>query len=331
METVTITIVIPTYNRQEMLRKTMDGMVHQETDNDFNYEVLIIDDGSTDNTAAVVREIQEKSAVPVHYIAESGRGYTAVLNRAVQEFKGQYLAFFDDDQHTHSTWLRELYEVARDQGAEMVGGPILLDLPDAVLAGIGPVCRDLYGESPDVRDPETYMKKDPLPSGGNRLVHRSVFEKVGTFDESMLTGGCDRDFLLRSLAAGVTMGWAKGAAGYHQIPPERITSKHIKWYSLQFGCSFAYIDWKRMGGVKTTLSCIARLGQALLINFPLLLRANIQKDKSEILDRTALLWRAVGYLRKTLQMIAPKLFAQENFFSQVEFRRAQKSAQKGEE
>ncbi len=322
----TVTVVIPTYNRAALLQNLLECMVEQKTGGQFTYEILVIDDASKDETEKVVQKISNQASVSVRYVLEEGVGYTGVLNRAVKEFRGQWLAFFDDDQMTHSTWLQQLFEVAQKQNVSMVGGPIILDLPDSVLACIGPVCRDLYGESPDVRNPGMYRDRDPLPSGGNRLVRRQVFEQIGIFDENMLTGGCDRDFLLRAVAAGVTTGWASGAAGKHLIPPERITYKHIKWYSLQWGCSFAHIDKKRWGLLKTVLSCVARIGQALLINLPKMFVARNQKKRKETLDRQALLWRAVGYTRKTLQLVAPGFFLQEAFFARVEFRRARENS-----
>lgn len=325
MEQPTISIAIPTYNRSVMLGNTLTCMINQQTDNLFTYEILVIDDGSTDDTASVVEAMGKQSPVPVRYILGEGRGYTAVLNRAVAEFHGQWLAFFDDDQLTHSTWLKELYNTAIAQNAEMVGGPIILELPEETLAGLGPVCRDLYGESPDVRDPDRYKVHPPLPSGGNRLVKRRVFESLGAFDEQMLTGGCDRDFLLRALAASVPMGWAPEASGRHLITPDRITSRHIRWYSLQWGCSFAYSDHKRFGLFATVSKAAARAGQALFINLPLLLFALARGDQKEARDRRALLWRAVGYCRKALQFLAPSLFAQEKFFAGVEFRRSREN------
>jgi len=325
MEQPTVSIVIPTYNRASMLRNILTCLIGQETEGQFTYEILVIDDASTDDTFAVVQSIIEQSPVPVRYVLEEGKGYTGVLNRAVKEFHGQWLAFFDDDQMTHAAWLRQLLAVGLENNVDMVGGPVVLDLPESVLAGIGSVCRDLYGESPDVRNPEKYKDAPPLPSGGNRLVRRRVFEQVGTFDENMLTGGCDRDFLLRAINAGITTGWASEAAGRHLIPPERISYKHIKWYSLQWGCSFAYIDCKRWGLLKTMLSCVGRIGQALLINLPLMLLASLKNDSRETLDRQALVWRAVGYTRKTLHLAAPRIFPQKKFFSRVEFRRAQEN------
>lgn len=326
METPTVTIVIPTYNRMSLLKKILTCMVNQKTDGQFSYEVLVIDDASSDETATVVQQIREQASVPVRYVLEEGVGYTGVLNRAVKEFRGQWVAFFDDDQMTNTSWLQKLFEVARKQNVSIVGGPITLDLPESILAGIGPVCRDLYGETPDVRNPEMYRSKKSLPPGGNRLIQRKVFEQIGTFDENMLTGGCDRDFLLRAVAAGITTGWAPEAVGRHLIPPERITYKHVKWYSLQWGCSFAYIDQKRWGLFKTVLSSVARIGQALLVNLPAMLVARYRKNHSETLDRQALLWRAVGYNRKTMQLVAPLLFSQNDFFSRVEFRRVRENS-----
>lgn len=321
MEPVTVSVIIPTYNRSPMLRNILTCMLAQETGREFSYEVLVIDDASSDNTAEVVKELADQASVPVRYILEEGKGYTRVLNRAVEEFRGEWLAFFDDDQMTDTAWLRQLFAVTRKENVGMVGGPICLDLPESVLTGIGPVCRDLYGESHDIGRPDQCRDVPPLPSGGNRLVGRYVFEQIGRFDENMLTGGCDRDFLLRAVAAGIPMGWAPGALGRHLIPAERITYKHIKWYSLQFGCSFAYIDEKRWGLFKTILAAVARVGQALLINLPKMLMARYQKNRCETLDRQALLWRAVGYNRSVLKSMAPCLFRQEAFFSKVEFRR----------
>ncbi len=299
-------------------------MIRQETAGRFTYEVMVIDDASTDDTPEVVQRVKKKSPIPVRYILGEGRGYTRVLNTAVLKFRGEWLVIFDDDQLTGPTWLFGLFEAAVKQGADIVGGPIVLDLADEVLAGIGPVCRDLYGETSDRRNPELFESQHPLPPGGNRLIHRRVFEKIGAFDDSMLTGGCDRDFILRAQAAKIPFGWAYASSGLHLISEHRFTFEHVKWYSLQWGCSFAHIDGKRFGIKQTLFLCVARIGQALLVTLPLLVRAKITGNSSEIRDRKALLWRAVGYTRKTLQLLAPGVFRQKRFFSQVEFRRGRR-------
>ncbi len=325
MEGPAATIAIPTYNRASQLSETLRCMVNQDTP--FNYEILVINDGSTDETPEVIEKFARESSVPVRCIIETGYGYTHALNRAVEEFHGDWLAFFDDDQLADFNWLADLMRAAEEQNALMVGGPVVLDIPEKILNGLGPVCRDIFGESPDIREPDKYAQAPPLPSGGNRLVHRKVFAQIGTFDEKMLTGGCDRDFLLRALSAGIPMGWAPTAAARHVISTGRFTYKHIKWYSLQWGCSFAYTDAKHKGMFFTVSACCARLGQAALLNLPKLGLHMASGNSAATLDTQALLWRAVGYTRKTLQLMAPRLFAQEDFFSRVEFRRVRKSAE----
>lgn len=327
MEGPVSTIAIPTYNRASQLSETLGCMVNQKTS--FNYEILVINDGSTDETPDVIERFARRSSVSVRHLPEKGCGYTHALNRAVEEFRGIWLAFFDDDQIADPEWLSNLMKAAEEQNALMVGGPVILDIPEKILNSPGPVCRDIFGESPDVREPGKYAQTPPLPSGGNRLVHREVFSRIGTFDEKMLTGGCDRDFLLRALAAGIPMGWAPEAVARHVISAGRFTYEHIKWYSLQWGCSFAYIDSRHRGMFFTVAACCARLGQAALLNMPLLALHMASGNSAATLDRQALLWRAVGYARKTLQIMAPRLFPQEDFFSRVEFRRVRKSEESG--
>ncbi len=326
MSAPTVTIAIPTYNRAPHLAQTLEGMISQDTSGLFDYEILIINDGSTDDTDLVIKKFQQRATVPVRCIRDEGSGYTHALNVAVQEFRGEWIAFFDDDQLAGPDWLASLLKVAQEQAALMVGGPVVLEIPDHILATLGPVCRDIFGESPDVREPEKYAQNPPLPSGGNRLVHRSVFKKIGTFDEDMLTGGCDRDFLLRAVNAEIPMAWAPEAVARHVISTGRITYHHIKWYSLQWGCSFAYTDRKHRGMPFVVAACVGRIGQAILINLPRLTLSIVRGDRAGKLERQALLWRAVGYFRKTLQMLAPSVLSQDVFFSQVEFRRVRKSA-----
>jgi glycosyltransferase involved in cell wall biosynthesis len=328
MNAVDISVAVPTYNRKEMLKKALACLTTQNTGGLFTYEVIVIDDVSDDGTKEVVLELAEKAPVTLRYVLGRGMGYTHALNTAVSEAKGEWLAFFDDDQLTHPNWLKAFYTAAKEQKAAMVGGPIALEVPDHIRKTMGPVYLDICGETHDITYPERYVDRNPLPPGGNRMIKYSIFMILGTFDESMLTGGCDRDFLRRAVAAGYTMGWAKDADIKHCIPLQRITPQHMKWYSLQRGVSFAYQDWKRLGSVKASFSAIARIGQALLVHFPLLCLAYLKKDQVEKQDRIAFLWRAVGFVKKILALLSPTMFPQEKFFSKVEFRRSRVSEKK---
>ena len=320
MEDPTVSIVIPTYNRSEMLHRAMESLIRQETNGKFSYEVLVIDDASTDGTREVVLEIARRSPVPVRYIQGEGKGCPRARNRAVAESRGEWLAFFDDDELAEPDWLKELFAFAVKASAHLVGGRCILAISEGERNMLGPVCRAMFGELPSCGQEQKCQSRF-LPGSGNMLVKRIVFDTIGVFDETMLTGGCDRDLVLRAQAAGFVVGRASGAVIRHVIPSHRFTSDYIRWYSLLWGASFAYIDWKRWERWKTVLACIARIGQAMLVNLPLLLLGYIRRSQTEILDRKALLWRAVGYSRKTLFLLASRLFPQEQFFARLEFRK----------
>jgi glycosyltransferase involved in cell wall biosynthesis len=320
MKVPLISIIVPSYNRSEMLRGAIESLLQQETNGKFSYEIVIIDDASTDETREVVGEIIKCSPGLVRYVMGEGKGYTCALNRGLAESHGDWLALFDDDELADPDWLKELYAFAVQIGAQCVGGCRKLGIPEDIRSKLGPVCRGLIGEDL-VEDIVKKCNGRLLPIGGHMLIKRAVFDAVGVFDETFLTGGCDRDLVLRAMASGFKMGLTPRAVVRHMISPHRITPEHMKWYSLQFGSSFAQIDWKRWGRLKMILACTGRIGKSLLINLPLLLLGQIKNDHQEILDRKLLLWRAVGYIRRTLFLLAPRVFSQERFLGRLEFRK----------
>lgn len=90
----TVTVIIPTYNRAEILRQTLDGYAKQNGNHRI-LEILVIDDGSKDHTRDVVRETQ--SPFPLRYLHQQNAGLAAARNHAFREAKGELLLFGDDD------------------------------------------------------------------------------------------------------------------------------------------------------------------------------------------------------------------------------------------
>jgi glycosyltransferase involved in cell wall biosynthesis len=320
MRNVTISVVVCTYNRAEMLRAALGDLLAQATDGLFLYEIVVIDDASNDHTADVVAQIAAKSTARINYVKAAGRGYTEALNAGVVAAKGEWIAFFDDDQRAGPTWLRELFVEADKGTAEIVGGPVVLQFEDQKLEKLGPVCRGLYGEHPNFRQAR-HPSRIPPPAGGNRIVHRCVFDVIGKFDESFQTGGCDRDFLLRAAAAGHRFGWAAHAFVWHRVPADRANAERVKRYSLQVGVARAYMDWRHHGAVAAAALCIARVSRIFLLKMPQLILAYLnRKNWFDILDLKIVVWTTEGYARKVLFLIAPSWFSQDRFFTHSRFR-----------
>ena len=315
-----IAVAVCTYNRAEMLRRALDSLTCQETDEKFSYEIVVIDDGSTDGTSGVVKEIARRSQVPVKYVREEGKGIAPARNRGIKESQGAWIAFFDDDQLAEPDWLKELLAMASKTGAPCVGGCRLLHLSEQELSGLSPICRAIlgevfYGDEPMKCGRKTYT------STGNVIINPSIFDAVGYFDESLSQGGEDTDFFRRVRSAGLEAWYTPRAVVHHLIPSYRLKRDYLIWNSLRYGDNFAYRDYKEWGRMKTIMLCVARIGQALLVNLPLLFWAYLLGDDAEVLGRKCLLWVAVGYIRETLFLVAPRLFPQGRFFSKLEFRK----------
>jgi glycosyltransferase involved in cell wall biosynthesis len=315
-----ISVVICTYNRADTLRRALQSLICQETDGQFSYEILVIDDGSSDGTRAVVSEIASRSQVPVRYVCEEGYGIAQARNRCVSESRGEWIAWCDDDQLAEPDWLNQLFAVACRTGADVVGSDRVLSLPDEPVVPLNRVTRVVLGESIYHRESRLFSYQS-LPTTGNMLIRRSVLDSVGSFDTSMVYSGEDSDLARRVLAHGFTAWSAPKAVVHHLIPPSRLSAEYFGWVSFRVGRNLAYIDNKEWGRAKTVLACVARIGQALLVNVPLLLWAYLLRDQAEMSGRRCLIWRAVAYARETLVLVAPRLFPQNGFFAALEFRK----------
>jgi len=97
-------IIVPTYNRAAFIRQTVDSVLRQ-TYRDF--EIIIVDDGSTDETESVVREIKDER---LRYIKQANRERASARNRGIQEARGEYVNFLDSDDVQHNSHLKNANE-----------------------------------------------------------------------------------------------------------------------------------------------------------------------------------------------------------------------------
>jgi glycosyltransferase involved in cell wall biosynthesis len=93
---MSISVILPTYNRAEILRKTLQGYAEQSCGQQM-LEVLVVDDGSKDHTSTVVDECRRFSPTPLRYLRQENRGLAAARNHAIREARGELILFGDDD------------------------------------------------------------------------------------------------------------------------------------------------------------------------------------------------------------------------------------------
>ncbi|WP_405267468.1 glycosyltransferase family 2 protein [Methanobrevibacter sp.] len=111
MDNIKVSTIVPVYNSEEYIGGTLDSIINQ----DFNgFEIIVIDDGSTDNSLEIIREKLSKSTVPHQIIHQENQGVSRARNRGIEEAQGEYLVFVDSDDYITGNHLSELYNGETD-------------------------------------------------------------------------------------------------------------------------------------------------------------------------------------------------------------------------
>jgi glycosyltransferase involved in cell wall biosynthesis len=124
-----VSVVIPTRNRADLLSDVLGSLVEQDYPAD-RYEILVVDDGSIDDTPSVVEALAQAHSKPrLSLLRQPAKNQNAARNRGVSEAKGELIAFLDDDELAPANWLSGLVAgCMRHPDADVVGGPYQLRL-----------------------------------------------------------------------------------------------------------------------------------------------------------------------------------------------------------
>jgi len=196
-------IVITTKDRRQYLERALASLVLQAGAPPF--EVIVVDNGSRDDTAAVVGSYADR-AVPVRYVGEPQPNRAKARNRGVEGSHGDYVLFCDDDVLTPPGWIAAHAAAHRD-GDRVVNGPILNVSSEA---------------SRPLPSPANYSRAFLCTC--NASLSKRAFVDVGGFDESFdLYGWEDTELGLRLRERGLSWKFAWGAYLWHIKPPEANT------------------------------------------------------------------------------------------------------------
>ena len=319
-----ITVVVCTYNRAEMLRDALESLMCQETGGKFSYEVVVVDDASTDATQQVVREAARKSPILMRYVQAFGKGIGCARNVGIKECSRPWLAFIDDDEVAEPDWLKQLFDCALQTNAQVVGGLVRLKLSEEESRHLLPSCRRLLGET----DPGRKLAKcdrETTPGCGNMLLKAAVLDSLGGFDECPVGGGEDVRFAVKVRRAGFEAWYTDKAVVHHQVPRYRLEENFLIWSSLRGGVCLAYRDSEELSLGQIVLLCALKMGRALLITLPLMLKAYISGNSAELIARNCSVSRAWGYLRESICLISPRIFPQKEYRAQLTFRGERKA------
>lgn len=245
-----MTIVIPTYNRAPMLADVLTDLMQQNAA-DVPFEVLVVDDGSTDETPQLLAQLMAESPGCFRYVRQDNSGLNTARNRGASEANDELLVYLDDDVRLPPDFVNEMAAAfKRRPEAGAVAGRILLQMEAEVPPWLEGSLR-LYLSELDLGESEHLLPPPQYPRGACFGVRRRVIDDVGGFvpeldrrGTSLISSG-EQEFFQRVHRAKVPIVYWPGATVRHRVPPERLTFAYFARRARAQGTSDALLERAR--------------------------------------------------------------------------------------
>lgn len=235
------TILICTYNRATYLAETLDSIAGLETPDGVAWDVLVVDNNSSDETRSVVESRILGYPVVLRYLFEGTQGKSNALNTGMRATPARVIVFTDDDVRVPAGWLEAAVRpLFQRTDLEYTGGPV-----QPIWGGPRPNWLDERGNlggTIAVKDhgPDPFVFEDrwKTPLGVNMAVRRSLIERIGGFRPELgrngksLLGQEQAEFFYRSRAARARGLYVPAMVLEHLVPASRLTPSYFRrwWY-----------------------------------------------------------------------------------------------------
>lgn len=198
------TIIIPTLNNYELNLKCVISIL--ENTPPFKFEIIIIDNGSTDKTLLWARELHKQGTIRLLSNSHN-MGFSHACNQGACTAKGEYLIFLNNDTEVLSGWIQSLHDcILVEKNAAVVGGKLLY--PDNTVQHSG-IAFDskrvfhIYRHFHPLHPAVNKRREFQAVTGACFFVHKDVFITLGMFDECFINGFEDLDFCFRARKNGL--------------------------------------------------------------------------------------------------------------------------------
>jgi len=245
-----VSVIIPTYNRAEMLPKTLTSFLDQTYPRD-RYEIIVADNHSTDHTARVIESYRTPSG-HVRSIFESRQGVHFARNSGAKASRGEILYFTDDDMIADQNLLREIVKVfAMDGNIGCATGRILgrfdVEPPPWVRRHLINACLSLT--DPRIKEEIIIDASEDIVFSCHQAIRREAFFQAGGFNpentDGVWLGEGETGLNLKLKKLGYTFAFTARSIIHHLIPKNRMTLAYlIKRFGNQGFCD-AYTDYRR--------------------------------------------------------------------------------------
>lgn len=252
-----LSVALCTWNPAPLIEDTVQSLACQSLGRE-RYEILIIDNGSDSERAALIKRLCDQHGC--RYVLESEVGLSSARNCAIRAAAGRYLYFIDDDAVAPAHLLETVLRCFADSDCDVVGGPahgLWADTPPRWLGSRYWRMLSLVSYGP-VRRPLRYPE---IPLGCNIAFHQRVFERYGDFRVDLgrkggsLIGHEERELLHRIMTAGGQVLYEPRAYVFHAVSMERMQVDYFKRRTIA-----SSISSQLMSGAVRSSNPLKRLG-----------------------------------------------------------------------
>jgi len=237
---VDATVLICTYNRAQYLARTLDSLAAMPASPGFSWNVLVVDNNSSDETRRIVMSRAGGFPVPLRYLFEGRQGKSNALNTGMSAAQAKVIVFTDDDVDVGRDWIQATVRPLLDRSdIDYTGGPVR-----PIWGGPRPAWLDETGNlggTIAVKDhgSRAFVFEDErkTPLGVNMAVRRSLIERIGGFRPDLgrngkaLLGQEQAEFFYRSRQAGGRGLYVPEMVLNHVVPASRLTRTYfLKWW-----------------------------------------------------------------------------------------------------
>lgn len=247
-----ISVIIPTFNRSEKLILVLEALNNQSLPS-HDYEVLVVDNNSNDNTKeAVEASIGKFTRLNIKYLFERQQGLNFARNCGVQQAHSNIIAFLDDDAIPHSHWIKMLLDSYRDSSIGCVGGKIIPSFPgDVKLPYWTSNIFNGYFSGFDlgITHIKELTENDGFPYGANISFKKEAIISAGLFNPALdrcgknLIAGGETEMCIRLYRGGWKILYNPRAVVHHLISPDRLKRDYFLEHVKGEGITKVLIDY----------------------------------------------------------------------------------------
>lgn len=238
-----ISLVMPTFNRGRLLNLALESIAVAAANAADAVEVIVVDNASTDDTAAVVHKAMRDFPSPLRYVKETRQGSSQARNCGLEEAAGFYIVFMDDDQVMDRDYLKNIPLAFEETDAVCVGGPVTYynarDLPRWLQKLSRTIGQTAFGDQVKMLDDSAHKGL----MGGNIAFIKSELKaagafnvRLGRFGEDAGTGE-DLELQDRMRSLGKKVAYHPRLIQYHYLRSERLKTSYWRRYYYDYGRS----------------------------------------------------------------------------------------------